>query len=158
MTSPPRWLARHPVYGWDVMSFAVTSLSVVAFGRWTVLPELCTFCFTNKQTNLLKKKAVPFSSTLFHLLLIIIILGIFLLSVCLRFAAGVSFSLFFLFCLSLGLLFFFHLACYCTAVLMLWSVFSVTGKQLSLIKKKKKKVGQTNQIVPRTNHPNWSSE
>lgn len=52
-----------------------------------------------------------------------------------------------------GFIFFFHLACYCTAVLMSWSVFSVTGKQLSLIKKKPKRlVKQTKlcqeQIIP----------
>lgn len=123
-------------------------LLLLSVGR-TVLPELCTSCFTTKQTNSLKKSSsfllhlVPSPPHPWHFSF-----------VCLRFTAGVSFSLFFGFCLSLGL-FFFHLACYCTAVLMSWSVFSVTGKQLLLIRKKKAKkklVKQTKlcqeQIIP----------
>lgn len=139
MTSPPQWLARRPVFGWDVMSFAVTSLSVVAFGQWTVLPELCTFCFTTKQTNSLKKKS---SSFLLHLVPSPPPCHPWHFSfVCLSlFYCWCFFLIVFLILFEFGFIFifFFHLACYCTAVLMSWSVFSVTGKQLSLIKKKKK--------------------
>lgn len=110
------------------------------------------FLFHNQTNKLAKKIAVPSSSTLFHLLLLLLILRIFILSVCLRFTAGVSFSLFFWFCLSLGLFFFpFSLLLYsCFDVVV--SVFCYWKAVVAHQKKKKKLVKQTKlcqeQIIP----------